>query len=83
MNASSKLALAAATAALLAAPLAPAVHAAEEAAGVQCEGINSCKGQSECATATSSCHGANACKGQGWITVPSAEECTKKGGKVK
>jgi uncharacterized membrane protein len=77
MKSLNKLALAAATAALF------AVAHAEEAKGVKCEGINSCKGTSKCATATTSCSGQNACKGQGWIVVASAEECTKQGGTVK
>lgn len=50
-------------------------------AKVSCGGINACKGQSECATATSSCKGANACKGQGVVTT-TKKECDEKGGKV-
>jgi uncharacterized membrane protein len=82
MKSLNKIALAAATAALFAGAIAPLAHA-EEAAGVKCQGINSCKGTSKCATATTSCSGQNACKGQGWIVVASAEECTKQGGTVK
>jgi len=48
---------------------------------VNCGGINACKGQSECATATSACNGLNACKGQGVNTV-TKKECDEKGGKV-
>ena len=48
---------------------------------VRCSGINSCKGQSFCATARNACAGQNACKGQGWLRV-SREECTSKGGHV-
>jgi hypothetical protein len=62
MKSLNKFALAAATAALFAGAIAPVAHA-EEAAGVKCEGINSCKGTSKCATATTSCSGQNACKG--------------------
>jgi uncharacterized membrane protein len=51
------------------------------AAQVRCFGINSCKGQSFCATATNACAGQNACKGQGWLKV-SREECSAKGGRV-
>lgn len=47
---------------------------------VKCEGVNSCKGHSDCATATSSCKGHNACKGQGWNEM-SGKECMEKGGK--
>lgn len=50
--------------------------------GVKCAGINSCKGHSECATASSSCKGLNACKGQGWVSADSAEACTGEGGTV-
>lgn len=48
---------------------------------VKCEGINECKGQSECASAdgSSSCEGLNACAGQGWITV-TRDECAEQGG---
>lgn len=52
----------------------------KEMAKVHCLGVNACKGQSECATASSSCKGQNACKGQG-MKVLSLKECTAKGGK--
>lgn len=55
-------------------------HAGE---GVKCMGVNSCKGTSECATATSQCKGQNGCKGQGWEYKKSAEECEAAGGKVE
>jgi uncharacterized membrane protein len=48
---------------------------------VRCSGINSCKGQSFCATAKNACAGQNACKGQGWLKV-SREECSYKGGHI-
>ncbi len=57
-------------------------QAAGHSGGVKCAGVNSCKGTSECKTATSECKGHNSCKGQGWVTKKSAEECTKAGGKV-
>jgi len=50
---------------------------------VKCVGSNSCKGTSECATATSQCKGQNSCKGQGWEHKKSAEECEAAGGKVE
>ncbi|WP_119304773.1 BufA2 family periplasmic bufferin-type metallophore [Dongia deserti] len=53
-----------------------------QSAEVQCSGINACKGQSACKTASSSCKGLNACKGHGWLPTASAEECTSKGGTV-
>jgi hypothetical protein len=36
---------------------------------VKCEGVNACKGQSACNTATSSCKGLNACKGKGYLLL--------------
>ena len=45
----------------------------------KCEGVNSCKGTSECATANSSCKGQNSCAGHGWISL-TEKECTDKGG---
>jgi hypothetical protein len=50
-------------------------------AQVRCGGINSCKGQSYCATAKNACAGQNACKGQGWLRV-SRKECAAKGGRI-
>jgi len=75
------LALAAAAAALFSFAAVPAAHAADDM-GVQCAGINSCKGSSECKTAKSECKGHNSCKGQGWVSKKSAAECTQAGGKV-
>jgi hypothetical protein len=79
----SGLLLATAAAALFASG---AVMAAEQGdateAKVQCGGINACKGQSACKTATNACKGQNACKGKGWQPTASAEECKDKGGKV-
>lgn len=49
---------------------------------VMCGGINTCKGQSSCATAKSACSGQNSCKGQGWLPTPSEKECKDKGGTV-
>ena len=48
---------------------------------VRCSGINSCRGQSFCATAKNACAGQNACKGKGWLKV-SRRECSVKGGQV-
>src|SRR5262245_31263593 len=59
-------------------------RAADPKAGgdVQCFGINSCKGTGSCASAENGCAGQNSCKGHGVTKASSAEECTKKGGKV-
>jgi len=54
---------------------------ATKVAEIKCSGINSCKGTSACATATSACAGQNSCKGQGWIKASKAD-CDAKGGKV-
>ena len=79
----SGIALATAAAALFAtgAVFTPAVNASE-GQEVKCAGINSCKGHSECNTATSECKGMNACKGQGWVHKASKQECEEAGGKV-
>ena len=53
-----------------------------EEAKVQCAGVNSCKGKSECSSAKNSCKGQNACKGQGWMSM-SEKQCIKKGGSVE
>jgi hypothetical protein len=53
-----------------------------QSAEVQCSGINACKGQGACKSATNSCKGQAACKGQGWLPTASAEDCTAQGGKV-
>ncbi len=74
------LALATAAAGLFAtASIAPA-YAAKHEGKVQCSGVNSCKGMTECATATNACKGQNSCKGMGWLEM-SAGDCKAKGGK--
>jgi len=83
MKTIAKLSVAAAAAALFSSMTVPLAMAAESgSATVKCQGINACKGQSKCKTAENACAGQNSCKGKGWITAPSAEECTKQGGKV-
>jgi uncharacterized membrane protein len=49
---------------------------------VHCYGVNSCKGQSECKTATNKCKGENTCKGKG-VVLKTAKECKAMGGKLK
>ena len=59
------------------------VTAADKTEGkVQCAGVNSCKGKSECSSAKNGCSGKNACKGQGWMSM-SEKQCLEKGGKVE
>ncbi len=72
-------AIAAAAAALLMAGVASNSVRAEDAK-IHCVGVNACKGQSACKTASSSCKGLNACKGQGFVEMTEAD-CTKAGGK--
>lgn len=50
--------------------------------GVNCYGINGCKGQGSCNTPTSKCNGTNSCKGKGVLAVKSKAECKAKGGTV-
>ncbi len=73
---------AAAAFALLSTGIAAFDAAAAKDAGVKCAGVNSCKGHSECKTATNECKGMNECKGHGWVTKSSESECTAAGGKV-
>lgn len=78
-------AVATAAAGLFATAAVNSVHAAahaKEGGKVQCLGINACKGQGACATASNACKGQNACKGKGMVEV-SAKECEAKGGTVK
>ena len=72
------IAIAAAAASLFAISAAPVVHA--EDAKVQCYGVNACKGQSACKTASSQCKGLNACKGQGF-QVMTEKACKEAKGK--
>ncbi|HKQ26327.1 MAG TPA: hypothetical protein VJT81_17900 [Burkholderiales bacterium] len=81
MKALSGTALAVAAAGLFLSGTATAMAADTKEAKVQCAGVNSCKGKSDCATATSACHGQNACKGQGWVKM-TEKQCIEKGGKV-
>jgi uncharacterized membrane protein len=48
----------------------------EGAEMVKCQGVNACKGQSDCKTAHSACNGHNECKGKGWVEM-TADECAK------
>jgi len=50
-------------------------------AQVHCAGVNSCKGQTSCKSASNDCKGKNSCKGKGWLPMK-AEECKDKGGNV-
>ncbi len=76
-------AIAATVAALFAtgAMLAPVTASAADM-GVKCIGSNSCKGHSECKSASNDCKGLNSCKGQGWETKASKQDCEDAGGHV-
>ena len=77
--------VASAAAALFVAGLAGAASAEEHAgtdAKVKCEGVNSCKGHSDCKTAKNSCKGQNGCGGQGFVMMTQAE-CDAAKAKVK
>jgi hypothetical protein len=49
---------------------------------VMCTGINECSAKGACKGADHDCAAKNSCKGKGITKVDSAEDCTKKGGKV-
>jgi len=53
--------------------LASAADDAESEAKIHCEGVNSCKGKSDCATAENECKGLNSCKGKGYLSLTQAE----------
>jgi hypothetical protein len=46
---------------------------------IHCFGVNACKGQSDCETATSGCSTQNACKGKGWKKMQASKCFAKKG----
>jgi len=64
-----------------AAPTAPVLAKQAGADVVQCYGINTCKGQSDCKTAHNDCKGQNSCKGQGFKEM-TAKACAKAGGSL-
>ena len=73
------VAIAAAAAAMFA--IAQMSASAGEVAG-KCFNVNSCKGTSACATATTSCAGQNSCAGQGWVKRTKTD-CEGAGGKFE
>jgi uncharacterized membrane protein len=48
---------------------------------VHCYGVNKCKGQNDCKTASNACKGHASCKGMGFVSM-SAAACDNVGGKV-
>ena len=77
-----KIAGAIATAAAIAFVTAPIATTSYAAHQVKCYGVNACKGQSACKTATNTCKGKNSCKGQGFL-MESAAQCKKMNGSLK
>jgi len=79
----SGLAAAAALVAIAAASVISPVKATDQGAQqrepVRCYGVNSCKGESLCATSKHDCKGLNDCKGQG-VVVKTKAECLAAGG---
>jgi hypothetical protein len=68
------LALATAAAGLFAtAGMAPVMADEKAEAKMHCDGVNSCKGQTACQTASNACKGQNSCKGKGWMYMTKAE----------
>jgi hypothetical protein len=67
--------VASAAAGLFVAGLVGAAHAQEPSAEakVKCEGVNSCKGHSDCKSAQNDCKGKNSCAGKGFLTMTKAE----------
>jgi hypothetical protein len=76
--------VASAAAAMFVAGFAGGTHAEESGDEVQikCEGVNSCKGKSDCQTAQNSCVGQNSCSGKGFLMMSKAE-CDAAKAKVK
>ncbi|HBZ71028.1 MAG TPA: hypothetical protein DEP35_15370 [Deltaproteobacteria bacterium] len=66
---------AAAVAALFMTGIAQSAFADESAGGskIKCEGVNSCKGHSDCKSAANSCKGQNGCAGKGFVMMTPAE----------
>lgn len=71
-----------ATAAALLFSTVPVATAAADEAKMHCDGVNSCKGQSSCKSATNSCKGQNSCKGKGWSEM-SKKDCDAAKAKAK
>lgn len=57
-------------------------QAVADEAKVHCFGVNGCKGQNDCKTASNACKGQGSCKGQGFKAM-TATACKEAGGKVE
>jgi len=67
--------MASAAAALFLAGVSGVAHAEDSGseAKIKCEGVNACKGHSDCKSAKNSCKGKNGCSGQGFVMMSQAE----------
>jgi uncharacterized membrane protein len=74
MKSSIAILAAAAGALFLAASPAHAEENVGKEGKIKCEGVNSCKGHSDCHSAHNECSGKNACKGKGF-KIMTPEEC--------
>ncbi len=80
INKSTGVALALAAAGMFAAaPM--AVNAGSGHDNVHCYGVNKCKGNNDCKSASNACKGKSSCKGKGFVAM-SESACEKVGGKV-
>jgi hypothetical protein len=55
---------------------------AAEDGKIHCEGVNACKGKSDCKSAKNECKGQNACKGKGYSAM-SEKDCKAAKDKAK
>ncbi len=76
------LLLASAVAGMLAFAGTPGSASAEEAAKVNCYGVNKCKGSGACGGQGHSCAGENACKGQGYLDIEKETCLNIEGGRL-
>jgi uncharacterized membrane protein len=76
------LAAAAAIFALSSVSLTTPAFAGAKADTVQCFGVNSCKGMSDCKAGNHDCKGLNDCKGQGFKAL-TAKACSAAGGSTQ
>jgi hypothetical protein len=81
MDSKSGATLAAAAATLFLAGAAISTSTPADAAQGKCMGVNACKGQSACKSASNACKGLNACKSNGFVVMSEAA-CKAKGGAI-
>jgi uncharacterized membrane protein len=74
MRTSSGILAATAAALFLAGATGVVASPASAAEKIKCDGVNSCKGHSDCKTSSSECAAKNECKGKGFVML-TPEEC--------